>query len=627
MKALIKVGDRCNQACRFCHRGVPRNTDVARQHVEALIDRAAALGHHMVVLSGGEATLRAELLSWAHRVAALGLDFGLVTNGTLLDDATVDSLLRLRMRYVHVSLHGGTSEVHDGLVGAHSFERVRNALHALDGRGLELWVNCVVVRPNLGRLRGVVEAVAALRDAGLKFSFVEPRGSAGLDFDALVPTVTEAAHRVLDALAYARSTLGNSRPLAHDGLPLCLLPGLEGLRGDLRSHDFATVAEVGEDDLHPVDELNALHPERCRPCALRGRCPGLFRDYWARSGDEELRPACGRQRSNSFNYVYEGRLSTSDGICPVQAVGVAPWHPARHLFVRNGDRIGRFKTDTRDFSDVEIEEVKRKTGQVYFDASRADAPDDFARQLVKLQLSAECAGCPHTSKCTGLFEPTAENVFARDDARVRGLLASLEGDVLDVGCGESPYGDALAAAARDGRLRYVGLEPDPERAARLRSRWTWAIVAVGTAEDFPLTERSFDHVLVLRSWNHLRDPASAAARLVAALRPGGTVTVVDNVAFGLARTRTHSRKAERSSARFEHYRNDGAAEAHAAIIGAAPALQLVERLDVGPETSNQWLLRYACPRIARERGSAGALPSDDGRQDTGSSPSQPKALT
>jgi MoaA/NifB/PqqE/SkfB family radical SAM enzyme/SAM-dependent methyltransferase len=593
MKALIKVGDRCNQACRFCHRGAPGAVDRPRGDVDRLIDRAAALGHDMVVLSGGEATLRPELLSWAHRAAALGLDFGLVTNGTLLDAALFDSLIRLRMRYAHLSLHGGTAEVHDDLVRARGFHRVRDALRALDGRGLDLWANCVVVRPNLERLRAVVDAVAQFRDVGLKFSFVEPRGSAGIEFDALVPTVTEGADRVLDALGYARETLGDHRKLAHDGFPLCLLPGWEAARGDLRSHGFATMAELGEGDLHAVDELNTVRPERCRPCASRGRCPGLFRDYLARRGDGEVRPTCGRPLSNSFNYVYEGHLSTNAEACPVEAIGVAPWHPARHLFVRNGNRVGRFQADTRDFSDDDIAEVKRQTGQVYFDASRGDAPDDFERQLVKLQPSAACGGCPRAPACPGIFEPAAENVFARDDARVLRVLASLEGDVLDVGCGEGPYGDALAKAARDGRLRYVGLEPDADRAARLRARWPWASVAVGTAEDFPLLESSFDHVLVLRSWNHLSHPAPAATRLGAALRPGGTITVVDNVAFGLARTRGHSRRAERSPARFEHFRNDGAAEAHAVLGVAAPALRLIERFDVGPQTSNQWLLRYA----------------------------------
>ena len=66
---------------------------------------------------------------------------------------------------------------------------------------------------------------------------------------------------------------------------------------------------------------------RCRPCALRGRCPGLFTGYHAAYGDGELSPVTDRARSNSYNYVYEGRLrAPSPGeACPVLALGVSPW--------------------------------------------------------------------------------------------------------------------------------------------------------------------------------------------------------------------------------------------------------------------------------------------------------------
>ncbi|MCA9720423.1 MAG: hypothetical protein KC468_37520, partial [Myxococcales bacterium] len=75
---------------------------------------------------------------------------------------------------------------------------------------------------------------------------------------------------------------------------------------------------------------------------------------------------------------------------------------------------------------------------------------------------------------------------------------------------------------------------------------------------------------------------------------------VDNVAFGLARTRAQTRRGESSAAELEHYRNHDAGEAHA--LASRPALTLLERRDVTPQTSNQWLLRYA--RVdddARER--------------------------
>lgn len=594
MKALIKVGYACNEHCSFCHTQDVRHIQGTSGEVEAKIDRAAALGHTMVVLSGGEATIRPELLQWAARVAAHGMDFGLVTNGLVLAyDDVLERLIQQRLRYVYMSLHGGRARVHNRLVRSDSFEAALQALHNLSGRGIDLTVNCVVTRHNVDHLRPLVDAMLVLPDVTLKFSMVEPKGGAWHLFDHLVPRATEAAARVDDAIRYGLSRVGSGGPrFSHGGFPLCLLPGHEDLYDDLKTHRFWTMVEVGEPDFFPVDDRNKVQPSQtCDGCSLRGACPGLYAVYHDRFGADELRPVHDRPRSNAFDWVFEAVVVDDDeGRCPLEADGVSPWDRGRHLFVRHGRRIGRYRADTRDFADAELEGVKHELGQVYIDASRKPAPDDFARDLVKLTRSSLCDGCGHRDRCTGMFEPVFEDVFTRDDARVRTILQRLRGDVLDVGCGEGPYDDVLGPRARSGEIRYVGIDPDPSAIGALRVRRPWADLRVAGLSEIRRDEERYDHVVVLRSWNHLPDAGRAAAALKAVLRPRGTLTVVDNVAFGLARTRRQTRRARASGAAFEHYRNDDAATAHRVLGGRE--LELLDRMDVGPKTSNQWLLRY-----------------------------------
>src|SRR5258708_4740969 len=121
-KGLIKVGYACNNHCTFCHTLDLRDIDGTGMLVMRKIDRARELGYGMVVLSGGEVTMRKELLPWAARTAAHGLDFGLVTNARMLAyPELVDKLMRLRLGYVYLSLHGGTAKLHHAMVRADAF--------------------------------------------------------------------------------------------------------------------------------------------------------------------------------------------------------------------------------------------------------------------------------------------------------------------------------------------------------------------------------------------------------------------------------------------------------------------------------------------------------------------------
>jgi ubiquinone/menaquinone biosynthesis C-methylase UbiE len=110
-----------------------------------------------------------------------------------------------------------------------------------------------------------------------------------------------------------------------------------------------------------------------------------------------------------------------------------------------------------------------------------------------------------------------------------------------------------------------------------------------------LDAASVDAVWMLRSFNHLRDPALALAEAARVLRPGGMLLVVDNVAFGLLRTPSQLAQARAIPLRatpFEHLRNASAHDALAVLadLSGAP-FEVVEVREVTPATANQWLVR------------------------------------
>jgi SAM-dependent methyltransferase len=596
VKALIKVGYGCNEHCTFCHTLDVRHVDDTTGGVHGKIRRARQLGHKMIVFSGGEPTIRPEIHEWSSHVAALGLELGFITNGRMFAyPEFVEAMLGRGLKYVYLSLHGGTAKVHNSLVRSDAFADSLAGVKNLHGRIPDLTVNCVVTQTNLGKLRGLVDLLLPFEQLTLKFSMAAPKGGGDKLFEFVVPRVGPCAAAVADAIRYGTERRGD-RPgprFGHDGLPFCLLEGHEALYDDLRTNSFRTMTEVGEPDFFPVDDVIKVQPDEvCGGCALRGPCPGMFRGYLERYPEDHglLRPRSGA-RSNSYNLVPTRDIARAPGApCPIKTDGTTSYDRGRTVFLRLRDRMRLYETRTRDFADVELLALKEDLGQLYLDLSTKLAPDDFARDLRQLRLLDECRSCEERPRCTGCWAPHPQDVFTRDDARVHEILAGLAGEVLDVGAGEGDYLRTLARSAESGQARYLAVEPDAERAALLGSRYPWARFLVAPIERAELAPGSIDHALILRSYNHLPDPAGGLARVVAALRPGGQLVVVDNVAFGLLRRGEHAARAEGGPAPLEHVRNDDAGRAHR-LLSSFP-LTLVERRDVGPSTSNQWLLRY-----------------------------------
>lgn len=299
-----------------------------------------------------------------------------------------------------------------------------------------------------------------------------------------------------------------------------------------------------------------------------------------------------RLRSNSFNLEpIRDVMRPAGAPCPLASeIGLVPGapDPRRAALLRLKDRMRLFVTLTRDFDDDEIAQCKA-LGQLYVDRSRKQWPDDFSVDLAALAPMSECEPCSRRAHCPGAFRASSIDVFTLDEARTLELVGELEGDVLDVGAGDAPYLTELAPRVEAGRARYLALDPDAKRLALLRARHPWAEVLAGSVDDLP-RGRSFRHVLLLRSLNHVPDPRHALAVICERVDTGGTLLIVDDVAFGLIRSVEQVARGAAVGTRFEHYRNDSAAEVIEAAAGLP--LRLVERRDVAPGRSNQWLLRF-----------------------------------
>lgn len=209
---LVRTGYGCNNACRFCAQGDWRVTrgDHPAAEVEAEVRRAVSARPRVLVLSGGEVTLRPELLEWVAAARDAGAGRVLVqTNGRMLAyKGFAERLVAAGADTVAVGLHGDTAALHEWLTRAEgSFEQAVAGIRRARQAGARVLVNTVITRPGFRHLDDIVRLAARLGVARVRFLWPRAEGAAADPSASVVPDPSLVAPRLWRARRLA-STLG-----------------------------------------------------------------------------------------------------------------------------------------------------------------------------------------------------------------------------------------------------------------------------------------------------------------------------------------------------------------------------------------------------------------------------------
>ena len=163
--AYLKLTRRCNLDCSYCpwHTG-PVNADeeLSTLQWKRVIDRLAEMGIEVLVLEGGEPTLRTDLSDLLRHAHSLGLAALVGTNGTT-------NPWRLRPTAFTVSIDG-PKEIHDSIRGSGSFDRLIANLQT--NPGLPVASITVVTRANVDYLENMLQEIMPyVTCAGFTFQY------------------------------------------------------------------------------------------------------------------------------------------------------------------------------------------------------------------------------------------------------------------------------------------------------------------------------------------------------------------------------------------------------------------------------------------------------------------------
>jgi radical SAM protein with 4Fe4S-binding SPASM domain len=107
------VSDSCNFACQHCYQSRGSRPDASTAQAKAVIDRIAEAGVLGLCLSGGELSLRADLIELLEYARARGFAVRVPTNGSRIDEPLADRLAALHLVLVQVSVYSSRAAEHD----------------------------------------------------------------------------------------------------------------------------------------------------------------------------------------------------------------------------------------------------------------------------------------------------------------------------------------------------------------------------------------------------------------------------------------------------------------------------------------------------------------------------------
>lgn len=334
---------RCPLKCPHCY------SDSGEQEVvnplsttEAflILDQIKTLGSPVVILSGGEPMMRADIFEIATYGTSIGLRMAMGTSGYLFDETTPYQLKESGIRSIAISIDSAYPVIHDSLRGSSgAFHRAVNAICACIREGMQVQINMTVITPDpkivdqvvtLGKGLGVrdyqifipVPTGRSVEENYLKYGayekllqhLISSYADSGI---SLRPTCIPQFRRVAEEMGISNPTWGRGciagisycRIYANGDVTPC--PYLPAIAGNIRESSFSDIwtnAEVFA-ALRDFDRLFG----KCGSCEYKPICGGCWARAFSRYGN--ITKSCG---SLVQPQDIDGELCAEDPLCPYQ---------------------------------------------------------------------------------------------------------------------------------------------------------------------------------------------------------------------------------------------------------------------------------------------------------------------
>jgi AdoMet-dependent heme synthase len=332
----LLIADRCNHSCLHCYQVQGLKGELSREQIENLLREHRSRGGFVVSFSGGEATLRDDLIPLLAYTHELGLASVLYTNGFSMTEELAGAIAACHVWRVDISIYSDRAEEHDAVTRVPgSWAKTVQGIRWLREKRVNVTLKFTSTSCSTATAQRL-EYLARELDSHLLISEHVAAGEGGRfepmevrpqSSDALM----DVAEHQLDAtsiLATKPCTAGEMLSVRSDGqVQPC--PQLNTPMGHIGEGANGLAASTTSDVAQFFRHMtwNDLHG--CRDCDLRIHCKRCFASAVAEAGDmlAPYRGACELAVARYRKLSGEGVLvlSPTEGCSPDRDPAVGPY--------------------------------------------------------------------------------------------------------------------------------------------------------------------------------------------------------------------------------------------------------------------------------------------------------------
>jgi len=263
---------RCNLTCKHCYSisaDIDFKGELSTDEVFTVMDDLRSFGVPVLILSGGEPLLRADIFDISRRAKEMGFYVGLSSNGTLIDEHNIDAIAAIGYDYVGISIDGGrrTHDLFRRKDGA--FDASMQGIRLCRDRDIKVGLRFTMTEDNADELPDMLQLMA---DEGVNKFYLSHlnyagRGNRNRDSDVQLD-ITRKAMDLLFETALGHAQRGNDLEFVtgnNDADGVYLLQWVMQHYPEKADHIAAKLRQWGGNssgvNIANIDNLGEVHPD------------------------------------------------------------------------------------------------------------------------------------------------------------------------------------------------------------------------------------------------------------------------------------------------------------------------------------------------------------------------------